>query len=73
MSNKKNNKDILYCIGNVTYTYVEMFDYSLGDTISYLIKTLLSIFNREKTPLKILILKRKDLKNNKKFEDLQKG
>lgn len=70
MKKNDNEKGLLYKIGDVTYIIIDSVNYTLGDTISYLIKAILSIFNREKTNLKILILKKKGVKK-KEILDLQ--
>lgn len=38
---------------------VDSVVYTSGDTVSYLFKSLLSIFNREKTDLEIIVVKKR--------------
>jgi len=61
---------ILKAIENDISYIVDDFNYSIGDPISYLIKTIISIANREQD-IKIIVVKKNGIMKPK-IKDLQK-
>lgn len=71
MTKKTLESKLLSEIENDYFKIIDDLNYSLNDTVSYLVKTVLSIAQREKN-IRVVILKDTDKKKDyKKIKDLQ--
>ena len=63
----KNKKDLFDKIMIANYVIVDSFSYTIGESIGYLFKTILSIVNREKEDIRVIILNKKGTKMSQKI------